>query len=362
MKVKRVIKCCCIFAALILATVLLLIGCFIYSARYKIADIDSATSPDGRYKIIFQAVGEPDFPFGDSHARIVLKSKNETVTKYNFDVANDGGILYPENWTAEWQSNCVLVTVFGEEQKDTLYTFWFDGKTDVEIIDEDSNIRDIKKDVFLKQKANIKQFDVNVLENRENELVFDFTIDDYIESFNGYYFCRNKKRYILPTSFDNWQTETLETSIHSPHETMLYNYSADRTVWSLPTIYIYVPTDSDCVQEITLDFDWHGYSEKLYELYNEMCYCTLKVFFSDLSDEQITKIYSKSNQLGYDNVFSSDEWYSKDSVPCALFYKDGIGIYSHSAIGSYQRLCIIPVTEKTVKEFEQKGTEIYEIE
>lgn len=43
---------------------------------------------------MYQSVGEPDWPFGYSHARFVLKHDGSTVTKYKFDVANDGGILH----------------------------------------------------------------------------------------------------------------------------------------------------------------------------------------------------------------------------------------------------------------------------
>ncbi len=211
-------------------------------------------------------------------------------------------------------------------------------------------------------KSNIKPIDINILNNRENELVFDFSIEDYTEKFNEFYSRDNKKEYIMPVSFDNWQTETLETSVHSPHETILYNYSADRKIWSLPTISVYVPSDSDTVQEIALIFDRHSYSDGRYKIFCEMCYYTLKIFFPDLSDEQITDLYSKANQMGVENIFPSDKRYGKDCVPCALFYKDGIGVYPYFAEGSYQRLCIIPVTEKTVNEFKEKGTKIFEIE
>ena len=44
----------------------LLIGGFIYVTRYRSTDIDAAVSPDGAHEIIFQAVGEPDRPFGYS--------------------------------------------------------------------------------------------------------------------------------------------------------------------------------------------------------------------------------------------------------------------------------------------------------
>jgi len=96
MKAKKVARRVCGIAAVILAGLLLLIGSYLYSARYRISDIDAVTSPDGEYKIVFQAVGEPDWPFGPSHARIVLKHNGDTVAKRRYDVANDGGVLHPD--------------------------------------------------------------------------------------------------------------------------------------------------------------------------------------------------------------------------------------------------------------------------
>ena len=118
------------------AALSLLWGRFIYVTRYKITEIDAVTSPDGAYEIIFQAVGEPDWPFGYSHARIVLKEGKQTVTKYKFDVANDGGTLDPENWTVQWQDNCVQAVISGEEQRDARYMFYFDGIVDAEVLDD----------------------------------------------------------------------------------------------------------------------------------------------------------------------------------------------------------------------------------
>ena len=127
MKAKKILKWVCGIAAVILAALLLLIGSFIYVTRYKIADIDAATSPDGEHEIVFHAVGEPDWPFGYSHARIGLKRNGETVTTHKFDVANDGGILHPENWRVRWEENCVKVIISEEEQPDAFYTYYFDG-------------------------------------------------------------------------------------------------------------------------------------------------------------------------------------------------------------------------------------------
>ena len=116
--------------AVIAVLILILIGSFVYVTQYRIGDIDSSTSPDGSYVVLYQAVGEPDWPFGYSHARLVLKNGNETISKYRFDVANDGGVLWPDSWSVCWKDNCVEVTISGEEQHDELYTLYFDGETE----------------------------------------------------------------------------------------------------------------------------------------------------------------------------------------------------------------------------------------
>ena len=39
----------------------------------------------------------------------------------------------------------------------------------------------------LRQEAPIKKLDLQIMENRDNELVFQASIDDFIDSYNGYY-------------------------------------------------------------------------------------------------------------------------------------------------------------------------------
>lgn len=85
MKAKKIIKWGCGIVAVLFAAVLLLVGSFVYVTKHKITDIDSSISDDGQYEVLFQNVGEPDWPFGDSHARIVLKRDNKTITKLKFE-------------------------------------------------------------------------------------------------------------------------------------------------------------------------------------------------------------------------------------------------------------------------------------
>ena len=203
------------------------------------------------------------------------------------------------------------------------------------------------------------QLDIGVLENRTDELVFDISIDDYIDIFNRYYEQDHGRSYLTPSA--QWSCHTRDQAIHSQHETRYYYFTENEKAYSLPTITVYAPTNEDYIQQITVNFDQHSYTDSVYELYEQMCFYTLKVFFPELSDETIVELYTQANELGLENVFSSDDWYSSDSVPCALFCKDGIGVYPYFAIGDWQHLCIIPVTRETIEDFEHKGVQIHEI-
>ena len=201
--------------------------------------------------------------------------------------------------------------------------------------------------------------DIQVMENRKNELVFTISTSDYVESYNSYYkidYCRS----LLPP-VSQWQCFTYDSAIHSEYETKCYSFTEDEHVYSLPTITVYVPTNDDYIQQITVNFDEHSFTQSGFEQYKEMCYYTMKVFFPDLSDARIMDLCAEIVALGNQNVFSSDEWFSKNAVPFALFYREGIGVYPYFAIGDWEHFCIIPVTEETVTEFEEKGVQIHEI-
>ena len=201
--------------------------------------------------------------------------------------------------------------------------------------------------------------DIQVMENRENELVFTISTSDYVESYNSYYkvdYCRS----LLPP-VSQWQCFTYDSAIHSEYETKCYSFTEDEHVYSLPTITVYVPTNDDYIQQITVNFDEHSFTQSGFEQYKEMCYYTMKVFFPDLSDARIMDLCAEIVALGNQNVFSSDEWFSKNAVPFALFYREEIGVYPYFAIGDWEHFCIIPVTEETVTEFGEKGVQIHEI-
>jgi len=236
-------------------------------------------------------------------------------------------------------------------QFSTDYTDKFDAS-------ETSEASEPPEEDILQQSAEIKELDISAIENRENELVFNISLDDFIDSYNGYYWNDKSVRYFPPSYM--WESYTAENSVHSGHETLLYTFTEDEKLWSFPTISAYVPTNRDYIQEITLEFDNHGYTDELHEIYEEHCLYTLKVFFPNLSNEKITELYSEINAYAFDHFPFPELSYSRNSTPQILYHKDGIGVYPYFP-NSVLHLCIIPVTDSTLDTFSANGTAIFEV-
>ena len=100
------------------------------TTKYRVNSVDSSTSQDGKYELLFQQIGEPDWPFGYTHARLVLKDELGTIAKYSFDVRNDGASVHSDSWQVIWKEDSVEVVISGKEQNDEQYILYFDGKTD----------------------------------------------------------------------------------------------------------------------------------------------------------------------------------------------------------------------------------------
>ena len=115
--------------------IMILVGSFTYTTRYKIHDIASYTSSDGKYELSFQQVGDADWPFGHTHARLVLKDEAGMIAKYSFDIANDGANASPDLCQVTWKATQVEAVISGEEQNDNQYILYYNGKIDSNQLD-----------------------------------------------------------------------------------------------------------------------------------------------------------------------------------------------------------------------------------
>ena len=341
MKAKKIIKWGCGVAAVILAALLLLIGSFIYVARYRITDIDAATSPDGTYEIVFQAVGEPDWPFGYSHARIVLKRNGETVTKHKFDVANDGGVLHPENWSVRWEENCVKVMISGEEQPDAFYTYDFDG-----------TVRHESLAVMFDEPTT--DFSDLVAENEKGESVFAIPIENFIDCYNRVYLQTHEIGYLNSTNSENWYCCD-ELSPCFGYASVRYKFTADKTVWPMPTISVYAP-DNDEIYEIRMVFDDHGYQDRFHELFKELCICMEKMMMPELTMAEAETLFETLYAQSDDNFFGDHSAFDDPERPLlnAVYQYKNIGMYCFYGSGNIE-ICFVPLTAHAVGFLEENG-------
>lgn len=350
---KRIIRTILCIICSVIGMVLLLTGCLYYETNCKETIRDTSFSADGSYKLTLMEIGEPEWPFGSASGRLILNKGDTQISETNFRLANDGGHISSNDWAVTWNEDHVEVILSGEEQFDEQILLYYDGTTQRQSLTDETERTETQPEVT------IRQLDIAVMENRENELVFDISIDDFIESYNSLYFRDKGREYLQPKS--EWRMLTYDDAIHSDHETSLLDFTADERIWSQPTITVYVPTNADYIQEITVNFDEHGYSESFHADFEELCFYTLKVFFPELDDESIIDLYKDANTLGNLNVFLNEDGYKKGCVPCVLYCKDGIGVYPYFAIGEWVHLCMIPVTQEIMDDYQQKGVEIREI-
>ncbi len=117
-KVKKILKILGIIFLVFVVFVAALILWFKYNMSWKLTEVGRETSPDGHYSLLFHEKGEPDFPFGYSHAKITLYKDEEKINEFYKDVADDGAHFRKDNYSVEWMPVGVVITFYGSEQSD----------------------------------------------------------------------------------------------------------------------------------------------------------------------------------------------------------------------------------------------------
>lgn len=211
------------------------------------------------------------------------------------------------------------------------------------------------------EEAPLHELDIAVQKNTNDENVFNITMDDFIQSYNGYYWQDYGERYLQAAS--EWQVSSWDSTVESAYPATQYSFRADENTWTLPVVNVIVPDAGEQIQQIDLNYDEHSYSEATCALFEKDCYYTLKVFFPDLSEEQLTSLYQTINQSSYDNTFPSTQKYRVGSaqLPVKLFYRNGIGVFGYFAIGAPVHFCVIPVDDATIADYKAGGVDVQEI-
>ncbi len=118
---KKTLKRVLIVILAVLIAAAITVGSIIYVRDYRKTKV--FTSVSGNSTMTLYMVGEPDFPYGSTSCRLVLKTKGKDTVKEDFSVKNDGAPVTEDNFTVEWKDNSVRLRVTGSEQEINSYVY-----------------------------------------------------------------------------------------------------------------------------------------------------------------------------------------------------------------------------------------------
>lgn len=102
--------------------IIALIAIFVYITKIRITDVAEFANEENTYKIIFQAVGEPQWPFGRTKVKVTLiNSNNKKINSFEEYISDDGAVARKENIKVNWYDDYVEITLIGGEQKDDIH-------------------------------------------------------------------------------------------------------------------------------------------------------------------------------------------------------------------------------------------------
>lgn len=122
---KRIMKIVLYSISMIIVLIAIFWICFWYVTNYKVATCDTSVSPNEKYKLMLQSVGEPDWPFGSASGRLVLKEGKNKISQSDFELQNDGVSISRSCWKVIWYEDFVEVILSGEEQPDEKVVLYF---------------------------------------------------------------------------------------------------------------------------------------------------------------------------------------------------------------------------------------------
>lgn len=96
---------------------------FLYITKLRITDVSEYINKDNGYKVIFQAVGVPEWPFGTTKIRVTLvNSKNKKIEQFQEEISDDGAAARENNIEVKWYKNYVEIVLKGSEQEDSIHS------------------------------------------------------------------------------------------------------------------------------------------------------------------------------------------------------------------------------------------------
>ena len=83
-------------------------------------EIATYSSPDGKYSLVFEQMGDPHWPFGPTDVRLTLKNhKGKIIERVSTQLSDDGSNASEHNIASiSWSDDAVIVVLRASEMKD----------------------------------------------------------------------------------------------------------------------------------------------------------------------------------------------------------------------------------------------------
>ena len=83
-------------------------------------EIATYVSPNGKYTLVFEQLGDPDWPFGGADVRLTLKDqKGRIIERVSSKIYNDGASASKKSIrSVSWRDDVVVVVLQGDEMPD----------------------------------------------------------------------------------------------------------------------------------------------------------------------------------------------------------------------------------------------------
>ena len=107
--------------------VLFISGCLLFVAFWNGAlnfmfpnEIATYSSPNGEYSLVFEQMGDPEWPFGATDVRLTLKDHNGKIVERVSEQLNDDGANASESNISAifWEDDEVIVILSASEMND----------------------------------------------------------------------------------------------------------------------------------------------------------------------------------------------------------------------------------------------------
>ncbi len=264
---KKVIQVTGLIFLIIFSAITVLIGSFIYITKYRVLEVGREKSADRNYEVIFQMIGEPEWPFGSTTGRFVVNdlANDRQLQETDLTIFDDGATFRDSNWEVTWYPVGVEIIISGSEQENGTYVIYYDGSDRFKGYTKEQAVAWIQKKYgsevrFVSEQNNTYTFDEGgfgfevqkdfYLTDNYEKAYYEWYGEQFSAAHNRYiYFEEDNSEYIPVVGFNGRQAGEIESFCNA--------------VCDLAESFEKVPFDKFIyyIEEQDFTFDMKGYLE-----------------------------------------------------------------------------------------------------